>query len=249
MSVQISSSNDQRRLYGDLAWMWPIISRKENYIEEADEFRRLIREHSRIEARTILHLGCGGGHIDFTLKKHFEVTGVDVSEAMLSLARRLNPEVTYLLGDMRAVRLGKNFDAVMVADSIDYMLTLEELRAAFVTAFEHLKPGGVFCTYAEVTVESFKQNETQCSTHAQGDVEITFIENRYDPDPKDTTYENVFVYLIRRGGQLEIHTDCHLGGIFHLETWLDLLKGVGFEVEQVELDEEHIPMFVCVKPA
>jgi SAM-dependent methyltransferase len=239
---------DQRRLYGDLAWTWPIISPPEEYIEEVEQFYEILRKYSRIEARTLLDLGCGGGHNDNTLKRYFEVTGVDVSEAMLSLARRLNPEVTYLLGDMRTVRLGKTFDVVFIADSIDYMLTLDDLRAAFVTAFVHLKPGGVFCTYAEVTVESFRQNRTECTTRAQGDVEITFIENYYDPDPTDTTYESTFVYLIRRGGRLEIETDRHLGGIFSLETWPRLLREVGFEVQQTEFCEEGIPMFVCLKP-
>ncbi len=240
--------NDQRRLYDDLAWTWPIISPPEDYVEEGQEFWRTIQKHSRIEAKTLLDLGCGGGHNDHALKEYVKVTGVDVSEAMLSLAGRLNPDVVYHLGDMRSVRLGETFDAVLIADSIDYMLTVEDLRAAFVTAFMHLKPGGVFCTYAEVTAQSFRQNETQCSTRAQGDVEITFVENCYDPDPTDSTYEMTFVHLIRRGGKLEIKTDRHLGGVFGLETWLKLLAEVGFEVEQAEFGTERIPMFVCVKP-
>jgi predicted TPR repeat methyltransferase len=121
MSLRAPSSNDQRRLYGDLAWTWPVISPPEDYVGEAETFCTAIREHAQVDVKTLLDLGCGGGHNDRTLKQHFEVTGVDVSEAMLSLARRLNPEVTYALGDMRTVRLGKTFDAVIVADSIDYM--------------------------------------------------------------------------------------------------------------------------------
>lgn len=138
-------SKDQRRLYSDLAWTWPIISPPEHYIEEAEDFRRTIMAHARIPAATLLDLGCGGGHNDWTLKKHFQVTGVDISPEMLELAARLNPEAEYLQGDMRTVRLGRLFDAVVIADSIDYMLTEVDLRAAFVTAYEHLKPGGVFC--------------------------------------------------------------------------------------------------------
>jgi SAM-dependent methyltransferase len=244
-----SASKDQRRMYGDLAWTWLIVSRKENYVEEAKAFRDVIRKHSRIPARTLLHLGCGGGHLDFTLKRYFDVTGVDVSEDMLALAQRLNPGLAYHQGDMRTVRFEQTFDAVMVADSIDYMLTVEDLRAAFATAYACLKPGGVFCTYAEETAERFRQNKTDCYTRVQGDVEITFVHNNYDPDSTDTTYESTFVYLIRRGGQLQIETDRHLDGLFSLETWLELLREVGFEVEQIEFDEEKIPMFACVKTA
>ena len=166
--MKAASLKDQRRLYSDLAWTWPIISPPEHYVEEAREFCEAIRRNAQIEAKSLLDLGCGGGHNDYTLKNEFEVTGVDISANMLALARRLNPE-------------------------------------------------------------------------------ITFIENTYDPDPADTTFESTFVYLIRREGQLDIETDHHLCGIFPLETWRNLLTGVGFEVKQVDFKEGNCPLFVCLK--
>jgi SAM-dependent methyltransferase len=243
-------NTDERRMYGDLAWLWPLMGQpeEEDWIAESEQFVSAIRKHSRIEAKTLLNLGCGGGKNDYTLKKHFTVTGADISEAMLANAKRLNPEIEYVVGDMRTARLGKTFDAAMIADSIDYMQTADDLRAAFVTAFEHLKPGSVFCTCAEVTRERFRQNETECSTYARDDIDIAFMHNNYDPDPTDTTYESTFVWLIRRSGKLEIETDHHLGGIFPLQTWLDLLREVGFEVALIE-SEWDAPMFVCTKPA
>ena len=245
---------NQCRLYDDLTWTWPIISPPEDYIEETEELCKAIheysRKYSRIEVKTLLNLGCGGGHNDYTLKKHFDVTGVDLSGSMLSLAKQLNPEVVYLSGDMRSVRLGKIFDAVVVTDAITYMLTEDDLQAAFKTAFTHLKPGGAFFTFAEVTRENFQQNSTEYSVHTQDDIEITFIENVSDPNPSDTTYQITFVYLIRRKGQteVEVKTDRHLGGIFDVETWLRLLKKVGFEVEQIALKSYDFPTFICLKP-
>jgi len=250
--LQPYSVNDRQRLYSDLAWVWPIISPPQDYIEEAEQLCRIIREHSQLEVKKLLNLGCGGGHNDCTLKKHFRVTGVDTSEAMLGLARQLNPEVTYSLGDMRNLRLGKLFDAVTIFDSINYMLTVADLQVAFLTAYKHLKPGGVFLTLVEETPEHFQQNRTQCTTHSRGDIEIAFIENVYDPDSTDTTYEVTFVYLIRRDGRLDIETDRHVCGIFGLETWRGLLEGVGFEVKQMEFkpagrEGECYPMLVCIK--
>jgi SAM-dependent methyltransferase len=245
--------NDQQRLYHDLAWVWPIISPPQGYIGETEHFCKIIQEYSQIEVTTLLDLGCGGGHNDFTLKKHFRVTGIDTSEAMLKLARQLNPEVTYLVGDMRTMRLEKTFDAVTIFDSINYMVTGADLQAAFMTAFVHLKPGGVLLTLVEATPERFWQNWARCTTYARGDIEIVFIENAYDPDTEDTTYEETFVYLIRRGGRLDIETDRHVCGIFGLETWHGLLREVGFEVRQMEfahpgLGGEISPLLVCVKP-
>ena len=86
------------------------------------------------------------------------------------------------------------------------------------------------------------------------DVEITFIENYYDPDPNDTSYEATFIYLIRVGGKLKVHSDRHLCGIFKLETWLEFLKATGFEVKQVKFthptftEGESYPMLICIKP-
>jgi len=248
--MQMVPLNDQRRLYDDMAWAWPLISQREDYVQEAQLFARHIRQRARIPVSTLLHLGCGGGHLDLTLKTYFKVSGVDVSQPMLDLAGQLNPEVTYFSGDMRSVRLEKAFDAVVIADSIDYMLSEEDLRGAFQTAYAHLKAGGVFCTYAGVTRQSFRQNDTRVSTHSGGGMEITFIENRYDPNPQDSTYESTFVYLIRREGsegQLEIETDRHLGGLFDLETWSRCLTETGFAVYQTELGAGGAPFFVCRK--
>ena len=103
--MRILSEKDEWRLYNDLAWTWPIISPVKDYIEETELFSKLIREYSKVEVKTLFHLGCGGGHNDHTFKKHFKITSADISEDMLTLAKKLNPEVNYRYGDMRTVRL------------------------------------------------------------------------------------------------------------------------------------------------
>jgi SAM-dependent methyltransferase len=255
MADKGSSPKDQRRLYRDLVWMWPIISPPRDYVDEGGKISRLIKERSPHEVRTLLHLGCGAGHNDYSFKDHFEVTGIDISGDMLDLARSLNPEVDYHEGDMRTVRLGKTFDTVAALDSLAYMLSEDDLRRAFDTAFVHLKPGGVFLALPESSRESFEQNRTYCSSHSWENMIITFVENYYDPDPSDTTFEATFVYLIRKAGRLEIETDHHLCGIFDMETWERLLMESGFDVESTSLrlgddggTEEDYPLFLGIKP-
>lgn len=212
-----------------MSWTWPIISPPEDYIGEAEQAIRLLRAHARIPVKTLLHLGCGGGHLDWTLKQHLAVRGIDSSEEMLALARSLNPEIRYETGDMRTVDLAETFDAVAVFDSITYMVTVDDLRAAFRTAYRHLSPGGVFLTYADETKERFRQDRTHATTNSRGKVTITFVEHSFDPDPEDSIFDTVFVYLIRRSDRLEIETDHHQGGLFPFETWLRLLHDTGFE--------------------
>jgi SAM-dependent methyltransferase len=221
---------DRRRLYGDLAWLWPIMSPPEHYREESAVYVDLLRSHARRPVRSVLHLGCGGGHIDRWLKESFAVTGLDLSPAMLGLARALNPEVRYLEGDMRTARLGEAFDAVCVFDSIDYMLDEAELAAAFRTAWEHLAPGGAFLTYAETLAETFEDGATKTTTIAGRGITLTYVEHAFDPDPADSTIDVAYVYLIREGARLRIETDRHRSGLFPRATWLGLLRETGFEV-------------------
>ena len=47
------------RMYSDFAWTEHIIAPPEDYVEETNLFNKVIKEHAKIEARTLLHLGCG----------------------------------------------------------------------------------------------------------------------------------------------------------------------------------------------
>ena len=221
---------ERRRFYGNLAWTWPLISPPEEYEEEAGQFLRLLRTAASIDVREVLHLGCGGGHVDSRLKPHLRITGVDLSPAMLRLAQRLNPEVTYRRGDMRNVRLGRRFDGAIISDAVGYMQTPQDLTRAFATAFRHLKPGGAFVTYAELTPDRFEQNWTEAIRGRRGRDYVVLVENRYDPDPRDTTFEATFLFLLRRGGRLAVETDRHVLGLFPEATWRRCLRTAGFRI-------------------
>lgn len=243
--------------YNDLAWTDSLITSPEECKEETEYFVRAIRDHSRIEVQTLLHLGCGAGMNDYTFKRHFKVTGVDMSAGMLEIARTLNPEVTYLCHDMRTVTLEQRFDAVAIPDSIGYMITERNLRNTITTAREHLKPGGILLIVALVR-EDFQKNNF-VYTGSREEVEVTIFENNYVLDSHQTTYEATLVYLIRRKGELEIFTDRHTLGLFPLEIWFSLLADAGFEVKQITMDHAYdrfisndgeypLRVFICTQP-
>ncbi len=83
-----------------------------------------------IPVAQVLELGSGGGHNASYLKASLDMTLVDLSDEMLDVSRRLNPECEHLRGDMRSLRLGRRFDAVFIHDAIDYMRTEGELQPA-----------------------------------------------------------------------------------------------------------------------
>ncbi|MBN1622230.1 MAG: methyltransferase domain-containing protein [Endomicrobiales bacterium] len=244
---------NSRRLYNDLSWIWPIISPPDEYIEETNLFAKIINKHAKIKVKTLLHLGCGGGHNDYTFKKHFKVTGIDISQNMLKLAKKLNPKSEYIKGDMRNISLNRQFDAIVTGDSIAYARTRKDLKKVFKTAFEHLKPGGVFLTIPEFTKENFEQNKTECITHPKKNIEITYIETLLDPNRADSTFEANYIFLIKKNGKLKMYTDNHIGGLFSTKTWESSLRNTGFRIKKIKFTHSSfkkgyfLPMYVCFK--
>ena len=239
---------DHNRLYKDLAWLWPLWEDVKVYKKESEFFAGLIKKYSKIKVRTLLDIGCGGGKNAFHLKKHFQVTGIDKSKSMLKNAKKLNPQCKFFLRDMRNFDLKQKFDSVFVNDAISYMTTTEDLFKVFQSAHKHLKPDGVMIVYPDRTKSTFKQNSSHVWKSKRGNMDITFIENDFDPNPRDNTFETTFIFLIRRKGKLKIEHDFHICGLFELDVWRKLLKKTGFKVKEIKSKAVHeLPTFVCIK--
>ncbi|MDF1562564.1 MAG: class I SAM-dependent methyltransferase [Deltaproteobacteria bacterium] len=71
----------------------------------------------------LLVLGCGTGRIGRTLGSCRRVTGLDASEEMLAVARRLAPEARYIRGDMRDFDLGRFAEIVIPNGAFNFLTT------------------------------------------------------------------------------------------------------------------------------
>ncbi len=227
----------QNRMYDEFAHLWTLISAPEDYSEEARYWRDALRAKLGPGRHEILELGVGGGNNLSHLVGEFQATAVDASEGMLQNSMRLNPGVQHHVGDMRSVRLGRKFDAVLIHDAISYMLSENDLRKTFATARAHLEPGGVFIAAPDWFRETFPGTLlTAHPTKRDGHLELSYVEYDYDPDPNDTAIETIFVYFIRENGRLRVEQDTHITGLFPIQTWLDLMAEAGFEVEKWPYD-------------
>ncbi len=225
--------------YNELAWTEDLLGAPDGYEAEVGLYVELIQQAATQPPCTLLHLGCGAGGMDGVFKRHFSVTGVDLSAGMLALARQTHPELEYIEADMRSLQLGRRFDAVAIPDSIDYMANRDALRQALRSAAAHLKPGGVLLVVAKPREEF--QNNNFAYTGERGDTHLTVLENNYINPYRPETYEATLTYLIRQRGELTIHHEQQILGLFGMQTWQQLFEACGFVMRSQRLDGIYDP--------
>lgn len=140
-------------VFGNYARYYNLLYRDKDYGKEAQYIHQLLQTHAP-KTQSILELGCGtGNHAQLLAKQGYNVYGVDLSSEMLrqfsdrisQLPKELASQLTFSQGDIRNIRINRQFDAVIsLFHVISYQTTNEDLQAAFTTAKAHLKPGGVF---------------------------------------------------------------------------------------------------------
>ncbi|GIH08412.1 hypothetical protein Rhe02_64790 [Rhizocola hellebori] len=244
----MTDPTEPHRFYVDLAPWWQLISPPQEYEEEAAFAAKLLNSAS-VPVREVLELGSGGGHNAVHLKAKFALTLVDLSAQMIIQSQQLNPECEHHVGDMRTIRLGREFDAVFVHDAVDYMTTESDLRQAIQTAFAHCRPGGVAVFVPDDTAETFEPGTDHGGSDSPDGRGVRFLEWTWDPDPDDTWVATEYAFLLREGpGQIRLVHETHHTGLFAREAWLRLLAEAGFRAEVVveETTEERAPRDIFV---
>lgn len=173
-------------VFGAYSQYYNLLYKNKDYTAEADYVHNLIRKYDP-DAKKILDLGCGTGRHDLLLaEKGYEITGVDVSEEMLSVANSklscIKPEqssVNFVHDDIRTIRLGRTFDVVIsLFHVMSYQITNSDLIAAFSTAKAHLGHGGIFifdCWYGPAVLtdrptsreKNLEDKEVSVTRHAE----------------------------------------------------------------------------------
>jgi len=227
-------------MYTDAADWFVLLTPPEHYTEEAAWVLERIPE-----AKSLLELGSGGGHLASHLGGVEEVVLSDLSPQMLESSKRLNPAREHVEGDMRTLRLGRDFDAVLIHDAIGYMLTEQDLDAAFETAAAHLEPGGKVIVMPDVVAEKFADDTNHGGSDHEDGRGMRYLEWQFRSQDEDATHYDVHYSLMLRSadGSVEVIHDHHRIGLFPCKTWIARLEAAGFEVEQ-EVDDWDREVFI-----
>ena len=220
-------------LYRELVpWYW-LLDPTEDHGDEVASYQSALERHLEPGPATLLELGAGAGNNAFHLKRRFQCTLSDPSDSMQGLSRELNPDCEHVLGDMRSLRLGRTFDALLVHDAVMYMTTEKDLLAAAQTAFVHTRPGGAAVFAPDCVRETFCES-TNLHTGERDHRSLRCLEWSWDPDPADQTYSVEYAFLLRDGTDVRSVHDRHVEGLFSIDTWHRILTSVGYRVEMFD---------------
>lgn len=115
------------------------------YSPQMDLLRRALLPGLRQNAE-ILDLCCGTGQLIKPLvEQGYEVTGLDLSEKMLAVARTNAPGARFVHSDVRSYREDNRFDAIFsTSASLNHLSTIDDLRKVFDNAVASLRRPGRF---------------------------------------------------------------------------------------------------------
>ncbi|MDR3584980.1 MAG: class I SAM-dependent methyltransferase [Desulfosporosinus sp.] len=177
------------------------------YTERIKDFIKFIKVKD-----IILDLGCGPGNVAKQLElcgKEISVTGIDLSEEMIELARRNVPSATLYCQDIRDIEFKeKSFDAIILSFCIVH-LSDEEMVKLIEKVSRYLKKNGkLYLSFMEgkkkgFETTSFSKEEIFFNYYLTEEVELILENNgigilkivKQDyPEPDGTLTTDVFVF-------------------------------------------------------
>ena len=134
--------------YGALAWVYDRLNAEIDYEKWADFVEACFSRYGKEKPRLVLDLACGTGRMTTVLSSRgYDMIGVDGSEDMLSEAflRSEGMGILYLCQDMRELELYGTVGGVTCClDSLNYLLSREDLVRTVRNVRLYLEPGGLF---------------------------------------------------------------------------------------------------------
>ena len=201
-----------------------------SYLEE------LLKEYG-VQDGLVLDLGCGTGTMTELLAADgYDMIGVDNSEEMLEIARekqiKSGHEILYLLQDMREFELYGTIRAVVsFCDSMNYIMSEEDLRQVFSLVNNYLDPGGIFIfdMNTRYKYEELLGDNSFCETREDS----SFIwENYYDPEEQVNQYD-LTLFIKEEDDLFQRYEETHFQRAYEIETVRKLIEEAGMKWEGV----------------
>ncbi len=177
----------------------------------------------------VLDVCCGSGHVTQELvRRGYQVTGIDNSAALIEIARRKLPGVTFYVRNVEEMNFDGRFEAALSTfDSMNHLLSLSTLQRAFAKVHDCLISGGRFVfdmNMAEAYFLDVAQWQVTLNDHSVG-----LVRGQYDPATAKAVTE--LVWFARQGGSENWirRTSVVEERCYEQDEIVDALRDAGFE--------------------
>ncbi|MET3699313.1 methyltransferase family protein [Bacillus oleivorans] len=211
------------------------------------------------EQISLVDVGCGTGELAVRLKKDgFHVSGTDLSETMLTIARRKaeNLSLTFPLfqQDMTELQVDEKVDMITIfCDSINYLPTKEAVIQTFHSCYAALKNGGLLLldAHSPYKIDLFLENEP----FYEIDEEVTYIWSCSEGENTlEVTHDLTFFLLNPDTNEYQRFDEWHRQKTYQVNEWKGFLQSAGFKILSVTADFTDEPpheaserIFFCVQ--
>ncbi|MDO5021721.1 MAG: class I SAM-dependent methyltransferase [Eubacteriales bacterium] len=172
-------------MYTDFAAVYDRLMQEVDYKAFALVYDSILQNHGVYHNSSIVECACGTGNISIPLSENYNLTGIDISEEMLSRAmqkaRQAGKRITFIRQDMQQLKLHKPTQAVLATcDGPNYLSSLG-LKHFFEAAYAGLLPNGIICF--DISSEYKLRNTIADNTFTLSDEDICYIwQNKLDKD-------------------------------------------------------------------
>lgn len=207
------------------AAFYDAIYSSKDYAAEAEQIIGWTRQHGRGQGK-LLDAACGTGrHLEF-LAKSYEVTGVDLDEGLLEVARRRLPQAHFQAGDMCTATFDTPFDVITCLFSAIGYLDSDQLAQACCNFYQHLEIGGVVVIEPWLRPELIRPGNVGID---QAEFEGSKLVRMSRLQIEGNLSICQFHYLIGNAGEIRHETEDHRLTLFTLEEYQKALEDAGFE--------------------
>jgi len=245
--------------YGQFAYLYDELMKDAPY----DRWARLVIDYSskyEIRGKRLLDLACGTGELSVRLSKAgFEVTGIDLSDDMLTVASDKaasnGEEVQFYQQNMAELNGLGQFDVIGIfCDSLNYLQSEKEVIDTFHSVHRHLANDGLFIFDVHSIYKMMHVFMNQ--TFTLNDDEISYIWESYEGEsPYSVWHDLSFFVLDERTGKYDRYDEQHFQRTFPIEIYEAWLLDAGYEIIEVTADfetstpqsESERIFFVCRK--
>ena len=128
---------------------------EESYKAEVDKVVLIASEHNIHSGANLLDIACGTGVQAALFQDYYHVTGIDLNESMMEIAREKVKSAEFINADMFNFNLSKQFDIIVnLYGSIGHAETYEQLCSSIECVNRHLRTSGIFILTPWSTKES-----------------------------------------------------------------------------------------------